>query len=313
MKIQKLHLMHLRNEAHYEFMLLYKDLVNAFAAVKTIILTQFNAFITVLTEEGSLVDAQKGSTFTAEIAVADDRNDRLVTGIKDIIAGSMRHFDQKVVKAAIALHDRLKAFGRIESKSYEEQAAALHILVNDLLGKFSADAATVGISSWVTELAVALADFERLLKQRNDETASRLPHRTLKEIRHDIDEIYHQMIARIDAAAMLDDEDTYTLFIQQLNAEIIYFNEHTHHHARKDIKTAEVDQIPVQQFTDKEVTPIPTVHLANKELTFARDFFVSYKNNIQPGTATLIIHGKGRYKGQKIISFNIFEETEDKE
>lgn len=35
------------------------------------------------------------------------------------------------------------------------------------------------------------------------------------------------------------------------------------------------------------------------------DFSVTYRNNVNVGTATLILHGKGAYKGQKIVTFNI--------
>jgi hypothetical protein len=41
------------------------------------------------------------------------------------------------------------------------------------------------------------------------------------------------------------------------------------------------------------------------ELRFSEDFTVGYKNNTNPGSATLTITGIGRYTGQIITTFNI--------
>jgi hypothetical protein len=42
-----------------------------------------------------------------------------------------------------------------------------------------------------------------------------------------------------------------------------------------------------------------------KNLSLGKDFDVSYKNNTNVGTAEVIIHGKGAYKGQFTVTFNI--------
>jgi hypothetical protein len=41
------------------------------------------------------------------------------------------------------------------------------------------------------------------------------------------------------------------------------------------------------------------------QLSLGADFAVTYKNNVHVGTAELTIHGKGAYKGQKTVTFNI--------
>jgi hypothetical protein len=46
------------------------------------------------------------------------------------------------------------------------------------------------------------------------------------------------------------------------------------------------------------------------ELVFSRDFEVGYRNNVEPGTATLIITGIGRYRGEMTTRFNIRRERE---
>jgi hypothetical protein len=121
------------------------------------------------------------------------------------------------------------------------------------------------------------------------------------------------MTDRINAANTMDGGSTYTDFIAQLNAEITYFNEHSHHHARKDIGAGDhcvVETIDTQKYTEKAVTPIPKGYYREEgkptvELVFAKDFSVTYKNNKEVGTAELTLHGKGAYKGQKTVTFNI--------
>jgi hypothetical protein len=115
------------------------------------------------------------------------------------------------------------------------------------------------------------------------------------------------MTDRVDAAATLDTEGIYTDFIKQWNVTVEYYNTHIRHHAKVNIDIAIADPIAPQTATGKEITPIPTVHDEDKELVFTRDFYLAYRKNILPGDATIIIHGKGAYKGKKIITFSIVE------
>jgi hypothetical protein len=84
-----------------------------------------------------------------------------------------------------------------------------------------------------------------------------------------------------------------------------YFNEHSHVKTKKDIETAIVETIPDQTFTGEQIIVIPQVRYEDRMLVFATDFTVTYSNNIQRGNAELIVHGKGEFKGKKIVTFNI--------
>jgi hypothetical protein len=53
------------------------------------------------------------------------------------------------------------------------------------------------------------------------------------------------------------------------------------------------------------ITPIPVVFMGDKRLFFAKDFNLTYKNNIQCGVAEVNITGKGIYGGRKLVTFNI--------
>jgi hypothetical protein len=304
-KISTIQFRYLRGEAHYQYLEIFGQLVTEFPGVFTLAAPFYEEFAGLLEQEKKVVDAQKSSDYTRQIADADHRDDSLVTGIRDTVAAALHHFDPAVVAAANTLSLRLKAFGEIQAKSYEEEATAVEILVDDLQSPaFAPQAAIVGLTPWVAELRQAVDEFKDLLKLRDDETAGK-PQQRLREIRREIERVYRQIITRVSSADTLDTGNAYTEFINRLNARITYFNDHNHHPAPKSIRTADVDVIPVQIYTGKAITPIPVVHLEDKQLFFAKDFTLTYKNNVQPGVAEISIAGKGYYGGTKIVTFNI--------
>ena len=65
--------------------------------------------------------------------------------------------------------------------------------------------------------------------------------------------------------------------------------------------------IPDQYYTGKAITPtVSGKDSSGQTLVLDTDYTVEYANNIQPGTATVTIKGKGKYAGYtKTLSFNI--------
>ncbi|MDR1407611.1 MAG: DUF6261 family protein [Tannerella sp.] len=85
------------------------------------------------------------------------------------------------------------------------------------------------------------------------------------------------------------------------------------HRLPKDIGAGDhlvFEPIATQAYTGKAVTPLPKLHYREEgqptvELVFTKDFFVTYKHNVDVGSARIFIHGKGAYKGQTSTTFNI--------
>lgn len=78
-----------------------------------------------------------------------------------------------------------------------------------------------------------------------------------------------------------------------------------------DLSHATVDVIPDQEETGEEICPAPTVKLDGSELTRDVDYTVTYSNNIQPGTATIVIEGIGNCSGTARATFEIVEAPEE--
>lgn len=58
-------------------------------------------------------------------------------------------------------------------------------------------------------------------------------------------------------------------------------------------------------YTGSMIKPVPAVKVGGRTLKNGTDFTVSYKNNTEPGTATLKVTGKGNYSGSVSKTFKI--------
>jgi hypothetical protein len=305
MVILKIHFSRLRNEAHYQFLLLVMKLFITHQFIMSIIGDLFGQFEELLDLEGKLVDAVKASEYTKQLAEVDKKMDRYIIGINASINSGTHHFDENIVKAAEILKMRMKAFHtEIERKSYSQESAAVKILVRDFRTEYAQQVSILNLNQWIMELESAQTEFENLFIARNTELVER-PQERLKEVRKKIDATYRLIIGRIEAYIVLNGTGSLNEFVNEMNREINYFNEHAHHRKVTDIKHAVVESIPDQPWNDEPVVVFPTVAHDDKKLIFSRDYTLLYKNNNGPGTATVIIDGKGAFNGQKIVTFNI--------
>ncbi|MBR6403366.1 MAG: leucine-rich repeat protein [Eubacterium sp.] len=79
--------------------------------------------------------------------------------------------------------------------------------------------------------------------------------------------------------------------------------------AEFDIDKAVVSDIPDQTYTGNVIQPSINVTYDGKNLVRGNDYTIDYKDNINVGTASVIILGKGRYFGTKLITFKIVGTT----
>lgn len=69
---------------------------------------------------------------------------------------------------------------------------------------------------------------------------------------------------------------------------------------------AEVEAIPTQNYTGKEITPSPAVRLGGRTLEAGKDYTLAYANNIEAGKASITITGTGtEFGGSKVVNFDI--------
>lgn len=71
------------------------------------------------------------------------------------------------------------------------------------------------------------------------------------------------------------------------------------------LANATISSIADKSYTGSQITPNPTVKLDSQTLVKDVDYTLSYQSNTNPGTAKVIISGKGNYKGSKTTTFKI--------
>jgi hypothetical protein len=285
--------------------------VDEFPAVKTLIGILYEDFIVLLELEKKLLDAARVSALTQQLVEADHRVDRAITAIRAVINAARHSLDPAVAEAARILYIRLRAFGDIRGKAYEEESAAVQVLIDDLGNTYAQQTYLAGLQSWLTELTTAESEFTRLYLQRGSETAAR-PEARMVDVRRDIEEKYRNIATFVDVSSLTTPGE-YDGFIAKVNVQVDYFNEHNHRPARKDLGAGDhtvIEPIATQQYTERPITIVPEVHYREEgkptvRLYLGTDFSVTYKNNVNVGMAELTIHGKGEYKGQKTATFNI--------
>jgi len=77
---------------------------------------------------------------------------------------------------------------------------------------------------------------------------------------------------------------------------------------RVSVTDCVIEPIPAQPYTGSTVRPVPTVTFDGVELEYGRDFRVSYKDNVDVGTAKVFVEGTGSYKGATNVTFEIVGE-----
>ncbi|MDR3268098.1 MAG: DUF6261 family protein, partial [Tannerella sp.] len=235
MKIKRIVLSYLNSEGHYQFIRQAHGLLDRYPNVKLQVIVLYDKQTVLIVQEGRLVDVMRGSEYSKEMAKADKRVDRCIVGINKVVGAGMHHFDAVIVTAATGIYERMKVFRNIEGKSYEEESAAVHILLVDLRGPYAAKAELIGLTPWLKELEAAIEAFDTLFLLRNEELASR-PTEKLRDVRKENDGVYTEITDHIGAAALLDSNNVYDAFIGELNTLVDYFNDHDRsRHAKKDM------------------------------------------------------------------------------
>lgn len=72
-----------------------------------------------------------------------------------------------------------------------------------------------------------------------------------------------------------------------------------------DLSTATVSTIANKNWTGKAITPRPTVKMGTTTLRRGTDYTLRYMNNVDTGTAIVIVTGKGSYSGSTMTTFAI--------
>jgi hypothetical protein len=281
-------------------------------AIGTARLAEFDALLARL---GNLVGWPGMKVINAELKASDRELDHSLSAFAAYLRNIIRYGKDSALKAAAnRVLEMLKRFGKIATKSYETQEGDLTAVLDNLNGEFAADVTALGMAGLQADLQAAFDNFKALLAQHDaiDKARPRdpdgKPDRAPK-VRRLLQKLYRDIASLINAGAKLGTSPEFAALIAELNPIIDRYNRQ-YQPVLYDISKSQPAPIPDQPWTGEEVTPLPSSVLFKKggrqlKLRLGRHYDVSYKNNIDVGNAYCILHGKGRYKGSKSVSFII--------
>ena len=219
MKIDNLKTSHLRNDAHFQFYTDFRTIVERIGAPQLKIETQYAAFLVLYDDEDVALKKIMKSAITAEINDADSYRDEIFSGMVEANKSALKHYDNNVREAAKRLKIVFDTYGNISRKPLDEETSAIYNILQDLKGKYAADAETVGLNGWIAELEQANETFSALMLDRYDESATRTSL-VMKQVRQQVDDAYRTISERINASIIIEGEAQYADFVTTLNTVI---------------------------------------------------------------------------------------------
>ena len=285
------------------------DETQAFAASKAPLLGELGMILvsklqTDLKTMKSEMDKPRSSLLTPPIRQANDACDATLNDIKrSVKAGNKSTIPTKATAGDLLFHF-LESYWNLNKLPLMSQIS----LTSELIWRYESSnplqqaAETLGISNLFTALKAQNTTLATRYNERVEEYAAATPAATtLKNIvAEDYDNLSDTVVRAVNAQP--ESAGLVTLFNEMDNLRKKYSALLPN---KIDLALAITEPIPNQTHTGKAITPIPKLFYEGKELTFAVDFSVTYRHNVEVGEATVIMHGKGKFTGQHTRKFNI--------
>jgi L-lactate utilization protein LutC len=319
-KIFGIALADLTNSEHFEFISEVIELIKKFGAAALNIIAEFAVLQDLFAKEDICMKIIPKSEYTEMIKEADKARDLSFYGIVQYVKSYLNYFVLPKARAAERIHIMINSYGDVAKKAYDAESADLDNILQELNGKYKDDVVLLGFSDRVDKLEGDNKLFKTLVENRYEEWNTR-PDFTPKEIRPQVNEAYHTITNRITALILVEEKpETYLSFVHELNKHIEHYNviiklrKANNKTKQKNLAKANISGIDTQLYTGAHIQPLVKVYYKDKQtneellLVEDKDYIIECVNNVEPGTATLTIKGKGAYHGKKITTFNIARE-----
>ena len=234
--IKAIHLNQMHNDAHFQLMTEFRDLVT----LKTPEALRVESLWPLFAQRYETLDAAlkkiPKSALTDAIKAADAARDAAFTGIVKYNRVILDyHYDPEWRDAAQKIDIVLRTYGNVAAKPINEETSAIYNLAQELTSQnYRSLAALIGLAPWVGKLAALNTDLESLMKERDRESVAK-SHITMKAARRDIDEAYKNIVNTINYSIFLGQLSGCETFVDTYNIVVKRFatilkQQHGHHH-----------------------------------------------------------------------------------
>ena len=227
MKIVRIEFRRMRNEEHFYCMsdmdkLFMSAFVQRSLSQMDIIDADYTIFKELLRKEDVAIERVAKNDLTDPIVDADTVRDNMHIGLRTFVSAYAYHSDAEKVEAARKLTIVLDHYGDIRRKSYNEESAAIHNIVQDINENYADEAELIGADEWVAGLEDANTRFGELMNQRYDDNAS-LEEIDLPQTRTDIDIVFGRLRDMVEATNLMSGGVTFADLINRMNERLMYY------------------------------------------------------------------------------------------
>jgi hypothetical protein len=192
-----------------------------------LVTAQFNPLKNATAEAEALFNKERGSSFTEELTLLDERRDKAINGIFFFLEAHQNHFDAAINSNTRVLKTNLDAHGTgIARENYQVETTIIKKVVTDWATKpeLAAAVAALGLTNWLAELDTANKAFDAKFLERNKHQGATASDK-LKEKRVEVVAAYEKLVRRINSQFDINEgAEPFGKTVRELNVLIEKFN-----------------------------------------------------------------------------------------
>ena len=225
-EIDAIHLSHLNNGAHYQFIKNVHENISAETELltDTRIKAAADKLGEALKKEDDCYARSKKSFVTDEIVAADALRDKYFQGMRKTVKGLLNHPDADTALAAQHIEQYIKDHRVDSDMQLERETGAITNLIGDCETKGLADVNKLNIKPYVDALKAANTKVDTLLMGRNRERVG-IEAGALRVARQASDDAYLWLVKLVNALALTGDQSKFSAFIDLTNVVVKRYKE----------------------------------------------------------------------------------------
>lgn len=226
-EIDYINLGKLTNYNHYDYLTYVVRRIDAVGeAVSTRFPDEVAALKTALQEEDEVIVLSQKSALTDQIAHYDALRDSYVSGYKKFVKSFLSMPEGEELEAAKKLDQHITDFKINTKYALDRETGMLTNFTSDLETKYAAEIELLGATMFANKIKEANEKVRELLEQRDHEKSQYVKGAT-EAARKKTDEVYEDLVKKINAACILEDETDYSAFIKDVNERIERLNKNS--------------------------------------------------------------------------------------
>lgn len=214
------------NYAHFNYMdVVYKNL-SSLLTLGEKLKTELPIFEEKLDNENEVLVQSRKNDLTEVIEAGDDQRDSGLSGYAQVVKGFLFLRSGEQYEAAKKLNQHLSDYKLSPQMSLVKQTGAMKNFLEDLETTYTSQVTSLGLTPFVTMMKEGNTAVDTNLQARDARSAGKMKAAVLTA-RSETDEIYNKIIKKINALAIVDEEnaDEYGQLIDELNAQIKHYKE----------------------------------------------------------------------------------------